>query len=69
MQTGNSIFYGTVLLTGSNLLLRLILMSFQVFLSGRIGAAGMGLLQLTFSLKELAFTLGSAGIRLSLIHI
>lgn len=69
MQTGNSIFYGTVLLTGSNLLLRLILMSFQVFLSGRIGAAGMGLLQLTFSLKELAFTLGSAGIRTCAVYL
>lgn len=69
LQTGNSIFYGTVLLTGSNLLLRLILMSFQVFLSGRIGAAGMGLLQLTFSLKELAFTLGSAGIRTCAVYL
>ena len=69
LQTGNSIFYGTVLLTGSNLLLRLILMSFQVFLSGRIGAAGMGLLQLTFSLKELAFTLGSASIRTCAVYL
>lgn len=58
-----------MLLTGSNLLLRLILMSFQVFLSGRIGAAGMGLLQLTFSLKELAFTLGSAGIRTCAVYL
>ena len=31
LQTGSSIFYGTVLLTGSSLLLRLVLMSFQVF--------------------------------------
>lgn len=69
MQTGNSIFYGTMLLTGSNLLLRLILMSFQVFLSGRIGAAGMGLLQLTVSVKELAFTLGSAGIRTCAVYL
>lgn len=44
-------------------------MSFQVFLSGRIGAAGMGLLQLTFSLKELAFTLGSAGIRTCAVYL
>ena len=69
MQTGSSIFYGTVLLTGSSLLLRLVLMGFQVFLSGRIGAAGMGLLQLTFSVKELAFTLGSAGIHTCAVYL
>ena len=38
-------------------------------MSGRIGAAGMGLLQLTFSLKELAFTLGSAGIRTCAVYL
>ena len=41
------IFYSALLLTGVNLLLRLVSTSFQVFLSGRIGAAGIGLMQLT----------------------
>ena len=63
LKNGNPLFYNAVLLTGSNLLLRLAAMSFQVALSGRIGAAGIGLMQLIFSVKELAFTVGSAGVR------
>ena len=39
------IFYSALLLTGVNLLLRLVGTSFQVYISGRIGAAGVGLLQ------------------------
>ena len=56
-------FYGALLLTGANLALRLAGMSFQVYLSGRIGAAGVGLLQLVLSVSVLSFTVGSAGIR------
>ena len=52
-----------LLLTGANFLLRLAGMSFQVYLSSRIGAAGIGLLQLVLSVAALAFTVGSAGIR------
>lgn len=63
------IFYGTILLTGSNLLLRLVSMGFQVYLSGRIGAAGIGLLQLILSVQLLFFTLGAAGIRTSAIYL
>jgi len=62
-------FYGALLLTGANLLLRLAGMSFQVFLSARIGAAGVGLLQLILSVKLLAFTLGSAGIRTCVLYL
>ena len=40
------IFYSALLLTGVNLLLRFISTSFQVYLSGKIGASGIGLLQL-----------------------
>lgn len=63
MKKGNEIFYQTMLLTGANLLLRLAGMSFQVYLSGRIGAEGIGLLQLVLSVAALSFTVGSAGIR------
>ncbi len=63
MRKGNKIFYDMLLLTGANFLLRLAGMSFQVFLSSRIGAAGIGLLQLVLSVAALAFTVGSAGIR------
>ena len=62
-------FYGALLLTGANLLLRLAAMSFQVYLSGQIGAAGVGLLQLTLSVKLFSFTLGSAGIRTCTLYL
>lgn len=62
-KTGSPIVRGTLLLTAANLLLRLAGMSFQVYLSGRIGAAGVGLLQLILSVKAMSFTVGSAGIR------
>ena len=63
MKKGSEIFYQTMLLTGANFLLRLAGMSFQVYLSGRIGAEGIGLLQLVLSVSVLSFTVGSAGIR------
>ena len=62
-------FYGALLLTGANLVLRLVSMSFQVYLSGRIGAAGVGLLQLVLSVKMLSFTLGSAGARTCALYL
>ncbi|MEY8386970.1 polysaccharide biosynthesis C-terminal domain-containing protein [Oscillospiraceae bacterium 38-13] len=62
-------FYGALLLTGANLVLRLAGMSFQVYLSSRIGAAGVGLLQLVLSVRMLAFTLGSAGARTCALYL
>lgn len=62
-KQGNAIFYSAILLTGANFLLRLSAMSFQVYLSSRIGAAGIGLLQLILSITALSFTVGSAGVR------
>ena len=37
------------MLTGVNLLLRFVGTSFQVYLSGKIGASGIGLVQLVMS--------------------
>lgn len=63
------IFYSALLLTGVNLLLRLVSTSFQVYLSGRIGAAGIGLLQLVLSVGALAMTAGMAGIRTATMYL
>jgi len=63
------IFYSTLLLTGVNLLLRLVGTSFQVYLSGRIGAAGIGLLQLVMSVGGLAMVAGMAGIRTGAMYL
>ena len=63
------IFYSALMLTGVNLLLRLVSTSFQVFISGRLGAAGVGLLQLVMSVGSLAMTAGMAGIRTATMYL
>ena len=63
------IFYSALLLTLVNLLLRLAGTSFQVYLSGRIGAAGIGLLQLVMSVGALAMVAGMAGIRTGAMYL
>ena len=63
------IFYSALMLTGVNLLLRLVSTSFQVFISGRIGAAGVGLLQLVLSVGAMALTAGMAGVRTTTMYL
>lgn len=63
------IFYSALLLTGVNLLLRLVSTSFQVYISGKIGAAGVGLLQLVMSVGAMAMTLGVAGVRTTAMYL
>ncbi|MBQ8796682.1 MAG: polysaccharide biosynthesis C-terminal domain-containing protein [Oscillospiraceae bacterium] len=63
------IFYSALLLTGVNLLLRFVSTSFQVYISGKIGAAGVGLLQLVLSVGAMAMTLGVAGIRTTTMYL
>lgn len=63
------IFYSALLLTGVNLLLRLVSTSFQVYVSGRLGAEGVGLLQLVMSVGMLAMTAGMAGIRTATMYL
>ena len=63
------IFYSALLLTGVNLLLRFVGTSFQVYLSGRIGAEGIGLLQLTMSVGAMAMVAGLGGIRTATMYL
>lgn len=63
------IFYSALLLTGVNLLLRSVSTSFQVYLSGVIGAEGIGLLQLVMSVGFLALTLSAAGVRTTTMYL
>lgn len=63
------IFYSALLLTGVNLLLRLVSTSFQVFISARIGAHGVGLLQLVLSVGSMALVAGMAGIRTGTMYL
>lgn len=69
MRNGKPIFYSALMLTFVNLLLRLVGTSFQVYLSSRIGAAGIGLLQLVMSVGSLAMVAGMAGIRTAAMYL
>lgn len=63
------IFYNALMLTGVNLLLRFVGTSFQVFISGRIGASGVGLLQLVLSVASMTMTAGMAGVRTASMYL
>ena len=63
------IFYSALLLTGVNLLLRFAGTAFQVYLSGTIGAEGVGLLQLVLSVGTMAMVAGTAGIRTATMYL
>lgn len=63
------IFYSALLLTAVNLLLRLVGTSFQVYLSSRIGAEGIGLLQLVMSVGSMTLVAGMAGIRTATMYL
>lgn len=62
-------FYSALMLTGVNLLLRFAGTTFQVYLSGRIGAEGIGLLQLVLSIGSLAMVAGMGGIRTATMYL
>lgn len=57
------------MLTAVHLLLRFSGTSFQIYLSSRIGAAGIGLLQLTMSVGNFAMVAGMAGIRTASMYL
>ena len=63
------IFYSALMLTAVNLLLRLVGTLFQVYLSRRVGAAGIGLLQLVMSVGSMALVAGMAGVRTSTMYL
>lgn len=69
MQKKSPIFISALLLTLVNLLLRLVSTAFGVYISGKIGAAGVGLLQLVLSVGGMALTAGIAGIRTATMYL
>lgn len=69
MKRVKLIFLNLLTLTGASLLLRTIGMSFQVYLSHKIGPAGLGLLQLVLSVYFLAATFAISGSRLAVTRL
>ena len=62
-------FYGALLLTAVNLLLRTAGTSFQVYISASLGAEGVGLLQLVMSVGSLSLVAGIAGVRTATMYL
>lgn len=69
MRQSKPIFISALMLTGVNLMLRMVGTSFQVYLSRRIGASGIGLLQLILSTGNLALVAGLGGIRTAAMYL
>ncbi|MCL2562514.1 MAG: oligosaccharide flippase family protein [Oscillospiraceae bacterium] len=63
MRRGRQLLYNTLLLTGAAMFMRAVAVSFQVYLAGVIGPAGIGLFQLIVSAQMLALTVAVSGIR------
>jgi stage V sporulation protein B len=55
----------TAIVTMTTLMIRVIGIAFNAYLSGRIGASGVGLFQLMMSVYGMAVTLASAGMRMT----
>ena len=69
MLPKRSILHNALLLTAIDLLLRGAAMAFQVYLSSRAGAVGLGLLQLVTAVGALAMTLGLSGARTAAMYL
>ncbi len=69
MSRRRSILYSALLLTAANLAMRVVSMMFQVYLSRQVGAAGIGLLQLTMTVGTLAITIGTSGVRVASMYL
>lgn len=65
MKSTKKLLLNTAVLTGMNFLMRTVSVAFNVYLTNRIGAAGIGLFQLIMTVYALSVTLGCAGIRLA----
>lgn len=65
MAKRKSIFYNALLLTGANLMMRGVTMAFHVYLVGRIGAGGIGLLTLVNTVGTMTVTVGGMGSRVA----
>ena len=69
MQKRRRFLYNAVLLALVNIALRLIGVSFNTFVSAKVGAEGMGLLTLVMSVYGLSVTLAASGVNLAAVRL
>lgn len=65
MDNAQKILKNTLLLTAASFLMQTVGVSFNVWLSARLGESGIGLFQLIMTVYSLAVTLGGGGVRLA----
>ena len=65
LRRQGSMFYGALLLTAGSVAIRLVQMVFQVYISGVMGAAGLGRMQLIMTIGSFAAILASGGVRIA----
>ncbi len=65
MKNKYNIVRHTIIMTAVNLIMRSVSVSFNAYLTNKIGSDGIGLFQLVMSVYSLAITFSSAGIRLA----
>lgn len=68
MKSKKQYFYNALLLTAVALLMRTVSVSFNVYVSNRVGAEAMGLLSLIGSVYGFAVTLATSGIHLATVR-
>lgn len=68
MKTKQKYFYNALLMTAVALLMRTVTVSFNVYVSGRVGAEVMGLLSLVGGVYGFAVTLATSGIHLATVR-
>ena len=69
MSKASTMLQNTLLLTLANLAMRGVTMMFQVYLTGQVGAAGLGLLQLILTVNAFAVTVGTSGLRVAAMYL
>lgn len=69
MKRAKQLFRNVLLMTGSALLMRGVGVAFQIYLSGRIGAEGMGLFSLLSGVYGFSLTLATSGIHLGVTRL
>lgn len=69
MRAAKQYFYNAILMTGAALLMRAVSVAFNVFVTGKLGADGMGLLTLVSSAYGFAVTFATSGISLAVTRM
>jgi len=64
MKPTRKLILNTALLTGASFVMQTVTVAYNVYLTNRIGAAGIGLFQLTLTVYSMAMTFACAGVRL-----